>query len=109
MNDFEYLVDHFSEAEILTILAEEASELAQAALKLRRTITDGAFPTQVTEGEALYNLSVENCDVDFAHLLWFCKREKRFMRHDAYRSALETDAVKIRAKLLRDRMERRKK
>jgi hypothetical protein len=108
MTDFEYLVDHLSEAECLAQLAEEASELAQAALKLRRTITDGAFPTPVTEEEALDNLYVENSDVYLAHLLWFCKREKWFVRHDACRSALKTDAVKIRSKRLRDRMEDRK-
>jgi len=49
-------------AEVLTQLAEEAAELAQAALKLRRTITPHN-PTPVTEEEALACLKEELADV----------------------------------------------
>lgn len=48
--------------ELLALLAEEASELAQAALKLRR-VYDGTNPTPVTEEEALANLKEEMADV----------------------------------------------
>ncbi|MCD8190415.1 MAG: hypothetical protein LUD78_09400 [Clostridiales bacterium] len=54
--------DYLPETEILAQLAEEAAELAQAALKLRRAL-DGTNPTPVTEGEARTNLLEEYADV----------------------------------------------
>lgn len=39
MNDIKYVASRLSEEELLCQLAEEASELAQAALKLRRATT----------------------------------------------------------------------
>ena len=50
------------ETEILAQLAEEAAELAQAALKLRRAI-DKRNPTPVSEGRARANLYEEYGDV----------------------------------------------
>lgn len=47
---------------VLAQLAEEAAELAQAALKLRRVV-DGRNPTPVTEQEARQNLMEEYTDV----------------------------------------------
>jgi NTP pyrophosphatase (non-canonical NTP hydrolase) len=49
-------------AEIMTQLAEEASELAQAALKYRRTLSN-ANPTPVTRREAEDKLLEEIADV----------------------------------------------
>jgi hypothetical protein len=108
MTDFEYLVDHLSESECLAQLAEEASELSQAALKLRRTITEGAFPTPVTEDEAMDNLVDEYSDVAFAHVLFTCKREAWFMSQEAYKTVINMWHNRARAKRLRDRMEDRK-
>lgn len=48
--------------ELLAQLAEEASELAQAALKLRRTLTNGN-PTPVTRRQAEDGLLEEIADV----------------------------------------------
>lgn len=48
--------------EILAQLAEEAAELAQAALKLRRAL-DGTNPTPVSEAEAGAALIEELSDV----------------------------------------------
>ena len=48
--------------EILAGLAEECSELAQAALKLRR-VFDNTNPTPVTEEEAMEKLYEEIADV----------------------------------------------
>ena len=65
------------ETEILALLAEEAAELAQAALKLRRVL-DGTNPTPVTEGAARNDLVEEygdvlNCaDQLFPRLTWPC-------------------------------------
>lgn len=49
-------------SELLTGLAEEASELAQAALKLRRAV-DGRNPTPVSAAEASEKLNEEFADV----------------------------------------------
>ena len=54
--------DYLSDAEILAQLAEEASELAQAALKLRRVL-DKTNPTPVAHEEAMSNLIEEYGDV----------------------------------------------
>ena len=48
--------------ELLAGLAEEASELAQASLKLRR-VYDGTNPTPKTEGVAIDDLYEEVADV----------------------------------------------
>ena len=48
--------------ELLALLAEEAAELAQAALKLRRTMDD-VNPTPVTKAEAMDKLLEEIADV----------------------------------------------
>ena len=58
----QYIIDCLSTEEILAQLAEEASELSHAALKLRRAI-DGGNPTPVTEREAMKNLMEEIADV----------------------------------------------
>jgi len=54
--------ERLPKTELLAGLAEEASELAQAALKLRRAL-DRSNPTPVTAGEALDNLIEELGDV----------------------------------------------
>lgn len=55
--------NYLDQCEILCQLAEEASELAQAALKLRRCL-DGCNPTPVHEVEAWSNLFEEIADVN---------------------------------------------
>ena len=54
--------NYLPDTEILAQLAEEASELAQAALKLRRVL-DGANPTPVSREIAEANLIEEYGDV----------------------------------------------
>lgn len=58
----EYIREQLSQEELLCQLAEEASELAQAALKLRR-VYDGSNPTPVKRSEAFDNLKEEIADV----------------------------------------------
>lgn len=53
---------YLSHTELLAQLAEEAAELSQAALKLRRVI-DGQNPTPVTYDSAYANLVEEYSDV----------------------------------------------
>lgn len=57
-----YVRSRMSTAEQLAGLAEEATELAHAALKLRRAY-DGSNPTPKTKGEAIDNLLEEIGDV----------------------------------------------
>lgn len=59
----EYIREQLSQEELLCQLAEEASELAQAALKLRR-VYDGTNPTPVKRSEAFDNLKEEIADVE---------------------------------------------
>lgn len=56
------VTDFLSQEEILLQLAEEASELSQAALKLRR-VMNGSNPTPVGFQEARKNLTEEIADV----------------------------------------------
>lgn len=72
MSDLEYIAENLSEEDILCQISEEASELAQAALKLRRVIT-GANPTPVTVDEAEKNLIEEYGDTVVAMTAYFMK------------------------------------
>ena len=62
MTDREYLIDNLSPDEICAQLAEECAELAQAALKLRRSRA-ADNPTPVSETEALDGITEELADV----------------------------------------------
>lgn len=62
MNEFTVIRGKLSKPELLAQLAEEATELAHAALKYRR-VCDGTNPTPVKENEALENLQEEIADV----------------------------------------------
>ena len=59
-----------SKPEILAQLAEECSEMAQAALKLRRTMID-TNPTPVSYEEALSQLCEEHDDVILCLMTFF--------------------------------------
>ena len=60
--NFEKIKGRLGEAEVLAQLAEECTELAQAALKLRRAL-DGKNPTPNTEEERRRALLEEYTDV----------------------------------------------
>lgn len=62
MNLNEKIKQHIPQDELLAQLAEEAAELSQAALKLRRALT-GINPTPVTAEEARANLVEEIADI----------------------------------------------
>lgn len=62
MNLDEKIKQRLPQDELLAQLAEECSELSQAALKLRRALT-GINPTPVTADEARKNLVEETADV----------------------------------------------
>lgn len=70
MTDIEYIASKLSREDILCQLAEEASELAQAALKLRRALT-GTNPTPVSVNGAKLALNEEIADVAAALESWF--------------------------------------
>ena len=61
-DQFGYIVENLPIEELLCQLAEEASELSKAALKLRRAL-EGTNPTPVTPAEAMGNLREEIADV----------------------------------------------
>ena len=58
----EYIQEKLPVKELMAQLAEEATELAHAALKMRRVL-DGKNPTPVTFDEAYVNLKEEIGDV----------------------------------------------
>ena len=58
----EYIQEKLTTEDLLCQLAEEAAELAQAALKLRR-VYNGSNPTPTTYEEAIGNLHEEIADV----------------------------------------------
>ena len=62
MNLNEKIKQHIPQDELLAQLAEEAAEISQAALKLRRALT-GLNPTPVTAEEARANLVEEIADI----------------------------------------------
>lgn len=76
MTDIEFIASKLSREDILCQLAEEASELSQAALKLRRAIT-GTNPTPVSEDEALHNLCEEIADVSLTEKVYFEQNKQR--------------------------------
>ena len=55
------IIDYLPQTELLAMLAEEAAELSQAALKLRRVL-DGTNPTPVSYDEAKRSLVEEAAD-----------------------------------------------
>lgn len=67
MNKYQsYIRKHATKRELLELLAEESTELAQASLKLIRA-TEGANPTPITKFEAVNNLHEE---IDDVFLVW---------------------------------------
>lgn len=69
------IISSLGTCEILCQLAEEASELAQAALKLRRAI-DGKNPTPKTVEECRDAIIEEIADIEVCkYLLGFCNTE----------------------------------
>lgn len=69
MNDLEYIAENLTDEDILCQIAEEASELAQAALKLRRAITQ-TNPTPVTDEQAVDSIIEEYADTIGAFEVW---------------------------------------
>ena len=72
MNDYEYISKKVPEDALLCQIAEEAAELAQAALKYRRTMSE-ENPTPVQAVEALRHLLEEAADVQLALDVWKVK------------------------------------
>lgn len=62
MDAFEIIREKVPQTELLAQLAEEATELGHAALKLRRAY-DGTNPTPVPAADAFANLKEEIADV----------------------------------------------
>ena len=70
--------DFLRQDELLAGLAEEAAELGQAALKLRRVI-DGRNPTPATYREAVKGLNEEIADV-LLYLEWIQSMDNDLVR-----------------------------
>lgn len=64
-DDLQFVIDCLPLEELLSQLAEEGAELAQAALKLRRCY-DGSNPARISKEEAMKQLQEEVADVMLA-------------------------------------------
>lgn len=80
--------DYLTTPDLLCQLAEEASELAQAALKLKRAM-EGTNPTPMSVEECVANMDEEIADVSLlVDLLGYNKREHLLSQgRVAYRKA----------------------
>ena len=78
MNHINYIQNRISRSELLAQLAEECAEMAQAALKLRRTMND-ENPTPVSREDAEANLIEEHADVNLVLMAlgWQDKHERQ--------------------------------
>lgn len=65
MNDYKFIASKMTEEALLCQLAEEAAELAQAALKMRRVLVQDS-PTTVEPSKAVSALMEELADVQLA-------------------------------------------
>ena len=74
MTDLEYIAETLSDEDILCQIAEEAAELAKAALKLRRAMTR-TDPTPMSMEEAEKNLIEEYGDSVVACVAYFMKHD----------------------------------
>ena len=72
VTNLEYIAANLSDEDILCQIAEEAAELAQAALKLRRAITQ-TNPTPVSDEEAVDSIIEEYADTIGAFEIWAAK------------------------------------
>lgn len=77
MTDVDYLRNHLTEGQMWGQLAEEAAELAQAALKMQR-ICDKTNPPRKTEEECRQAVIEEKADVEgcFTVLAWYPSTEQ---------------------------------
>lgn len=83
------LVYGLPKAEVLAQMAEEFTEAAQAALKLRRAM-DGANPTPISVDTGMKNLIEELADCQLCEDIFFHGMAERCISH-AYR---EIDRIK---------------
>ena len=72
MTDLRDIAENLTDEDILCQIAEEAGDLAQAALKMRRAIT-GTSPTPVTIEKAVDDLFEEYDDIIIAFSAYLVK------------------------------------
>lgn len=82
--DIEFAAKHMSRAAALEAVAEEAAEVAQAALKLAR-ILRGENPTPVTAAEAELSMFEELSDLYTRCIAAGCRAEKKLVYEKARR------------------------
>jgi len=103
--------DYLPPEEILAQLAEEAAELAQAALKLRR-VMDGTNPTPVTLEEAVRSLNEEMADVTLCFDLlpifanYSLINETRERKEERWKKRLAEDRLEKKRRICEQRRER---
>lgn len=90
----DYILEKTPPVELLAGLAEEATELAQAALKMRRVL-DGTSPTPTTKEAAFEGLKEEIADVLlFLHLLDLDRQRVEYKKTMQRKIARWTDRLR---------------
>jgi NTP pyrophosphatase (non-canonical NTP hydrolase) len=98
MTNLEYMQivrSYIGDREILEQLAEEAAELAQAALKCIRAMDGAKNPTPVSLEEARRNLEEEYMDVDLAYVMAVQPEFEKYGR-DLSETLYHTQVEKLR-------------
>ncbi len=93
------ITDYLKQPELLAMLAEECSELAQAALKLRRVI-DGTNPTPKGYRQAVCELNEEMADVTL------CMEQITLSDDDEILRIRRTKQARWLARLMEDRRQK---
>ena len=83
---YEFIAEHVPGEAVLCQIAEEAAELAQAAMKLLRAET-GINPTPVSTATALYNILEEFADVHVAENVFMANFDTDMKRN--YQSRID--------------------
>ena len=89
MNEVQYVALKLSEDDLLCQIAEEASELTQAALKLRRAL-GGANKTPVSMSEAIKGLEEEFVDVHVSFCAYNEKADMALLPEEVFRMMEES-------------------
>lgn len=72
MNDYEFIASRLTEEALLCQIAEEAAELAQAALKMRRALVQDS-PTPIASNEARARMLEEIADTKLSVEVWMSR------------------------------------
>lgn len=99
-----YIIEHSETEDLLCQIAEEAAELSQAALKLRRAIGAGQY-TPVTPDEAKEHLGEEFADVSLCVQMFIKKIFPKYEERQKWTDHVFDEITSAKLKRWYERME----